>query len=805
MSLHFMRLYYRYLRSNRSITFINILGLTIALTAIIPIGLYVANELNYDTYFEDGDRIARLVIDARIGSDQPVVAPIGSAPMGPVMTREIDGIEQYCRIDAWGAERPVTYNEQTFLEANILWVDSSFFDIFSFPFVVGDPATALTTKFSVVITESTAKKYFGDEDPLGRQLMLSHDERWKYTVTGVMRDIDQQTHFPDFPMLCSWVTRHEGIDDEMWINNVNWLIYFKLSEGAAIESLNEEMNNCFERHAGDIMRQIGGSGDVSLQRLNEMYLDSNHFGFYTWPRGSWASVIQFIVIGAFILIIAMLNFINLTTARSMNRGRQVGISKVLGASRGHLVRQYLLESVLISTFSAILAMLFTSLFIEHFANLLNVDIEFSIVRNPAISLLILAGAALLGVIAGYYPAWFLTGYNPVSVMRGQLRTGTKGKRIRAAFVILQYSMSIMLIVCTMLALRQLNYIRHKDLGFDQEQIVALRLPNWDLMTRHEVLQTEMMHLAGVTGTADSDQLPHDTANNSIYHIPGMPPDGQIYLAGQRIGYDYVTLLGMDILEGRNFNRDISTDTLGAIILNETAVRMLGWENIDGKYIEDFESLEPPVYIELPVIGMVRDFHFSSLHSEVRPLMLRLYVGEPVYTYFKLAPGTIPETMAEIENVWNEFAPGIPMDYLFLDDLFANAYRSEERLSRLFHFFTWLAIFVASLGLFALASFSAEQRTREIGVRKVVGASVPGIIGLLIWDFLKLILVANIIAWPFAAWIMLRWLENFAYTPSFGWWLFPLAGIGALALAVLTVSSQAWRAALANPVNSLRIE
>jgi len=808
MSIHQVKMFFRYLMSNRTTTIINLIGLTAAFSIVIPIFLFLVHEFSFDKGFKERDNIARLVLEGTIGPDQYVVAPIGSAPMAVTMANNLDEIENFARVDSWGfgSENPITYNDITHLEKNIFFADSSFFDIFNYPFLLGDPKTALTTRYSVVITEKTAQKYFGAENPIGKQLMLANNPRLMFNVSGVIGDISTPTHFPDFPMICSWATAHSPRDDEdIWIQGINYLVYFKLKDGVVASDLTERLNLILDQNAGDILKQVGGEMKVHLQPLNDFYLGSNHFDFYDFPTGSKNNVTQFLIIGISILILAIFNFINLTTARSFHRGRQVGICKVLGATRNRLIYQHTLEAVALSFFAAVLSLLITNLMVDQFEKLLAINIHIDPVKDYLVTIVFLAGSIVIGLVAGIYPAFYVTAFNPISVMRGQLKSGVKGQRIRSAFVVFQYTITVILILSTLQIMRQLNYLRHKDLGFNQEQIVAFRLPNADLREKHQVFKTEVKKLPGVIGVGSASQLPDDIGNNSIYHVPGRPDDEQIQVAGYSIGENYINLLDIKLIEGRDFDPGISTDRENAIIVNDAFMQSLGWDSIEGKYLEAYESLDPPKMVKMPIIGRTKDVHFTSLHNKVKPMLFTFSGGRQSYVYFKLAPDQIPSTMESIKKAWVDFAPGIPSDYLYLDELFHDAYQKEEHLGHLLQFFTCLALFIAGLGLFALVSFSAEQRTKEFGIRKIFGASSAGLLNLLVKEYVVLIMLASVIALPVSFWLVNKWMENFAYSTGFTWWLFPLSAMGAVCVALITVGVRALRIANVNPVASLRSE
>jgi len=796
-----LRLYLRSLRNNKFMTFISTLGLAIGLAAAVLIGLYIRHELSFDRFEPDVDRLVLVTNEFRFSNSQEFHTPFSSAPMAPAFKSEIPQVEDYCRINGGFSDLPVRVGDRPFIEQDMMYTDSTFFDLFGVTLAQGDPATALTAPKTLVLTKELAHKYFGDEDPIGKELVF-----WNavsYTVTGVLNDLPGPTHLGRLSLVCSWTSRRTD-DTAPWLNQVNYPTYIRLKEGSDLAQVQQELDACGMRHMGDMLEQIGGSWSFGVMPVKDVHLHAN-FDFDVFRTGSLAYVVQFAAVGLFILLIAGLNYVNLTTARSSRRGKLVGVTKTLGASRTQLIRQFLLESVATALVATAIAVLLVSLLLPWFSNLLGFELTVDYLHEPGVLIAFIGLGVLMGLLAGIYPAFALASYKPVDVLRGQLQRGQRGARLRSVLVVLQFAVSVVLIIGTLVIMRQLHFMRHKDLGYNKEHVLAIHLPNQDLMKRHEVLENEIGRLPGVLDIASADQLPNNTNNNSVYHLPGTSKDSQLLLAVQYVDHHYLEMMDIPILEGRNFDPSLATDSTQSILINEAAARLVGWDHPVGRVIEDYVSDDLKEVDKLNVIGMVKDFHFQNLHDEIRPLMIRIYRGNPPYLFFRLAPNSVNETMAQVQSVWKGFAPSLQLQYEFLDEVFDKTYKTEERMGDLFNGFTILAIFIACLGLFALAAFSAEQRTKEIGIRKVLGATEPEIIRLLVLQFLKLVAVANLIAWPVAWYTMHRWLEGFAYRIDLSVPIFILAAALSLVVALVTVSAQAIRAAWSQPVRALRYE
>jgi len=801
-----LKMMFRHFRVNRFMTITNLLGLTVGMTVFLLIAQYIRQEASYDSVHPENERIYVIDTRFRIGSDQELFAPVVSAPMVADISREIPEIEAFVRLDDMGNDRPFRYEQNSFIENDVYAVDSSFFDILGgYQLLQGDPKTVLTLPNSIAISEETARKYFGTENPMGKE--LTYQENTSFTITGIYRNPKGPTLIGPIPILISWSTyATDGgyKDDAIWLSSVNYIGFVRLAKGAEKTQVETRIAEVMEKYTGELLRQLGGEASLTLAPIRDMHL----YASYTMdvvPNGVIKTLYELGAIGMFILLIACLNYVNLTTAIGMRRAASVGISKTLGATRPQLIRQFLFESGTLALVAMLLSILITVLIQPSFNSLFGTELLINPLHNPFWVPTALLLAIIIGILAGIYPAVMLSSYQPVKVLKGEVTHGKSGNRIRSTLVVLQFSMSVLLIISTLVVMRQMDFIRKKDIGFDRKHVIAVRLSNWDLMTRSWTLKEELDRNSAVLMSATADHIPFGSNSTSLYHIPGTPLENQLIISVIRIDHDYIPLMGMRLVSGRNFEKGRSSDSTNAVIINQAAARILGYEDAVGMQIDQYEEVEPIEFSQLDIIGVIEDFNQESLRSEIHPLFFRIYEGQPVYLFFRLQPNGAQEFISDLEARWTEFAPSVPLNYFFLDESFDQFYESEMRLQTMFNWFTLLAIFVASLGLFALATFAAERRTKEIGIRKVLGATIPEMVSMLIKEFILLVGIANIIAWPVAWWVMNGWLQSYVYRAELSPFLFIGAGLLSLFVAILTVSSQALRAAVANPVDSLRYE
>jgi len=814
MFSNYFKISLRNLLSQRLYTLINILGLAVGIACCMMIMIFVIDELSYDRYHEKSDRIFRTYVDMKIGEVEGDFAVL-PAPLAPTLMRDFPEVEAAGRFRAGGAylvkRNPEDENIE---ETEIIFADHEIFEIFTIPLIEGDPETLLKEPQTLVLSESAAQKYFKGESALNQTLILDNEETYK--VVGVVEDIPDQSHF-HFDIFLSMEGREES-KNGIWLSH-NFQTYLLLKEGANAEALEAKFPELIETHAGpQVMQFLGVSMEewenggnrigYHLQPLSKVHLHTSMEGDLE-PSGSMTFVYIFSVIALFILFIACINFMNLSTARSSNRAREVGVRKVLGAFKKQLVSQFLVESIIMSMVAFMLAIIIAEITLPYFSNLSGKSLY--IPWNALLFIpTVLLGAIIVGLLAGAYPALFLSSFKPIQVLKGKLNAGAKSSRLRGVLVVFQFATSIILIICTLVVQRQLSFIQNKKLGFKKEQVAYIR-NTYVIGDQIQAFKKELQHIPQITEATISGYLPvqPSSRNNTAFWPEGKRVQEEtIIMQNWAVDFDYMSTLGMEIIEGRAFDINQSTDST-AIVINKAAVKSFGFENPVGERISTFESIDEetgePSMITYHVIGVMEDFHYESLRNAIGPLCL--YIGRSTSRVsFRFQTGEdISTTLASVEEKWKEFAPNQPFDYSFLDESFRNMYDSEQRLSKIFSLFAGLSIFVACLGLFALASYMAEQRTKEIGIRKVMGATVSDIISLLSQDFMRLVLISILLAVPVAWWFMHQWLEGFEYRTNIQAGIFITAGLAAIIISLLTVTYQSLRAALTNPVDALRDE
>lgn len=790
----------RTLRKQKGYAFINITGLAIGLAVCSLIMLWVVDELSYDKFHEKGDRICRLILDADIGG--VLQSPATMPPAGPTMTSDFPEVENFTRMGRF-QDLTVEYGDKIVAESGVGYADATLFEIFSFPFISGDPETALERPNTIVITEEMAQKYFGDEDPIGKFLKIGGEDN--YSVTGVIENIPLNSMFR-FNMVRSLDTiiSQNPTWPERWLS-VEFQTFVLLTEGANRLDAEEKLPAMIDQHLGERLRALGGRVDLFMQPMHRIHLYSMQD--YNVPsNGNVGHVTLFSGIAIFVLLIACINFINLSTARSANRAQEVGMRKTLGALKQTLMGQFIGESVLYSLISMFFAIILISLAIPTFNNIIGRELSLNILRQFWIYPLYLGFAVLVGLIAGSYPAFVLSAFNPVRVLKGAMKEGASNAMFRKILVVLQFSISIMLIVGTLTVYRQIQFMKNSNLGFDKEQVVVLPRMNRAMRRNFPAIKHEIGKIPGVNGVAGSSAVPGRGRTVGIFWPEGFTQDDQQTMQMYTVDDDYIPMMNMELAAGRNFSADLATDTTDALLINETAARQFGWTEPIGKKF----TFAPPPGAEgettiQRVVGVVKDFHTASMRREIIPVVLFFNPVRQGRISVRLAADEIPATMDRLREKWAELNPQGSFDYFFLDDSFDELYRAEERVGTLTLYFSTLAIFIGCLGLFGLAAFMAQKRTKEIGIRKVMGASIMSIVGNMSKEFTILVVLSNLVAWPVAYFGMQKWLEAFAYRAGVNWLIFLGAGLLALLVALLTISSQAFRAAKANPVDSLRYE
>lgn len=798
----------RNILKNKGYSFINITGLAVGMACCLLIFVFVLDELSYDRFNKNADRIYRISLSFSFGGRDSVV-PTVSAPMGHTLVREYPEVESAVRFRHLGS-LIIGYEEKIFRESKVVFSDAEFFKIFTIPLLAGDPATALKDPYSVVFSKKAAEKYFADQDPLGKIIKLSN---YDFKVTGVYDQIPSNSHF-HFDLIASLSSLGES-QRQNWGNN-NYYTYILLDKHAQKKSAEDKIQGVIEKYINpQIEKELGVSAkelektsglrtSFFLQPLPDIHLHSNLSGELE-PNSDIKYIYIFSAVALFILIIASINFINLATARSAGRAREVGMRKVMGSAQPQLIRQFLGESTIMSVISLLAAFVLIILAIGYFNQLSGKETSILDFLNLEMVTAMLTVVIAVGLLAGLYPALFLSAFKPVNVLRGEIRAGVKTGWLRSSLVVIQFAASVILIICTLVVRNQLHYIKDKNVGYDKDNVLILQNANL-LGSQVETFKNEILKHPGVINGTISSYLPVPSTRHNIT----LYPDGNVsggktsaMIQNWSVDYDYIKTLGIKILKGRDFSRSFPTDK-SAVILNQKAAKQFGWGNNPlGKKLGRTSGKKEDMEL-FTVIGVVEDFHFESLRNTIAPLALFLERSANLIS-FRIKPENIPDKIDFLRTQWKKFLPGKPFDYTFMDEDFNAEYRAEQRLGKIFGFFALLAIFIGCLGLFGLAAFTAQQKTKDIGIRKVLGASVPNLIRLIAKEFIILVCIANIIAWPIAYIIMNKWMQDFAYRVSLTIGTFIIASIASIVIALLTVSYQSIKAALANPVDSLKYE
>ena len=810
-----LKLALRKLSRQKFFSILNILGLSIGICSCLLIFMYVQDEMSYDQFHEKSDRIYRLNQSNIWSESRELIAATGP-PLAEALRIEFPEIESVVRINTAG-DFIVKYIEngrvqKSFDESRLMAADTGFFQMFSFELLEGDPETALANPGSLVLTEETAERYFEEENALGKILLIGDDER-PFQVTAVVANLPEQSHF-QFDMMAS-MNLDPGVKEFAW----SWVwthmsTYVLLKEGASIQSLREKLPIIPPKYAQNTLELVfgvnyeefvkeGNSWELALQPLADIHLYS---GNIAGDRLGVQSDIQYIyifsIIGLLILLIACINYMNLTTAHAAKRAKEVGVRKVLGSFRKQLIGQFLAEAIMISVFAMMLALLLTELILPVFNAFTSKALSLSILNSPALLGGLIMLTLFIGLFSGSYPSFYLTAFKPVEVLKGKIQTGSKSGWMRNGLVVFQFGISVILISCTLFVYQQLTYSRARQLGFQKENVVLI--PHVErLGTQADAFKEAIKNHAATVNAGVSTSSPPFVYNQDLYK-PWGSQEAVIPINSLVADDDYLHTLGFEKVDGRFFSKDHPNDING-VVLNEKAVRELGWENPVGEYLA-YGSNET----KFEVIGVMKDFHFQSLHNPIEPFALFHLKGEswrnPTRILsIRFQTEDLPAYLAMLKEKWAGFAPNLPFDYSFLDSDFQSQYQAERQQARLFSIFTGLAIFIACLGLLGLATFTAEQRAKEIGIRKVLGASVGHILGLLSKEYAKLIAIACLLAVPISWYAMQNWLENFSYHIDLNVQTFVLAGVLALITAAIAVSYTALKAAHTDPVTVLKDE
>jgi predicted permease len=774
MIKNYLKIAFRVFKKHKGYSFINITGLAVGIACCVLILLWIQDELSFNRFHNNYKEIYRTTLNLE-------GRWTGSSPwaLAPILKREYPEIRsatRYRENDILFTHEDKSFNEDT------AFVDPDFFDIFTFPWIKGNQETAFPTLDSIVITERTATKYFGNDDPLGKTLTANN--RTKLTVTGVIENVPLNSSL-EFDILASVKLFGEEKLNSWALESGSFIL---LQKNASPDSLREKIAGITMEYDKRTNQEVV----TDIQPLSRMHLYSLGGG------GNIIYVYIFSTIALFILLIACINFMNLSTARGSTRAKEVGMRKVVGARRNHLINQFYGESLLLSLVSLLIAILLVYLFLPGFNNLAQKSMQLDLGRNLPMFLGLLVITLFTGIISGSYPAMFLSSFRPANVIKGSHLTRSSKPFLRKVLVVTQFTIAIVLIVGTIVTAKQLNFIRNKDLGFNREHVISLPM-NPVLHESYESFKNEALSHHSIIHVTSAVSRPTQVGNINPVYWEGRGPEQYEVIKFISCDHDYIKTFEMEMVQGRDFSRDFPSD-LQNYIVNEETAKLMGFENPVGKLFSIWQN-------EGQIIGVVKNFHSRPLHNEIEPLVLTLAQNNwgPNYVFLRIRPENISQTLDDLAKTWKKFAPNYPFDFLFLDDAFEQQYRTDQRTGTIFQYFAILAIFISCLGIFGLAAFTAEQRTKEIGIRKVLGATISGIVSLISREFVMLLTLANLIAWPIAYFLMKRMLNNYAYRTSITVWIFLIAGALAYSIALLTVSYQAFKAARTDPARALRYE
>ncbi len=786
MIKNYLKIVLRNIRRHKGYSFINITGLAIGMACCLLITIWVLDELSYDKFHENSANLYR-VEENQDYSGRNYHVYVTPYPLAPALKAEIPEIVNATRY-FWTGGLLFRYKDKAFFEDDIRAVDPSFLNMFSYPLIKGDKNTALDSPYSLVINGEIAEKYFGEEDPLGK--VISVNNEYDFTVTGLMKNVPHNSHL-QFSMLIPYeFMKDTGKTRETDFGSNSIFTFIQLDEKASVDQVNKKIHGFIrDRHPESVTT-------LMLMPYTRLHLHQ----YFGWESSGDAIqyVYIFSIIALFVLLIACINFMNLSTARSANRAKEVGLRKVVGALKGHLIRQFYGESVLFALIALILAVGIVTLLLPVFSSLADKPLSWNVTGIG----MILAGLAVItlftGLVAGSYPALFLSAFQPVRVLRGRIKSGAASSQFRKILVVIQFSLSILLIIGTTVVYKQMNYMKNRRLGWDKEHLVYISLRS-ELQKSYPTLKSELAKDSRILGVTGTWMLPSYLGSNAGgADWEGKDPNQEVLIGINPVDFDFIETLGIEMADGRSFSREYSSDLSNTFIVNEEVAKLMGKESVIG---ERFSF----VGVDGTIVGVMKNFHYQPVREKIEPLAIIVDPERINYVLIRIPPENIPVSLKLIENTWNRVIPNYPFEYHFLNQIFDSMYRAEAKIGTLLKYFAILAVFIACLGLFGLASFTAEQRTKEIGIRKVLGANVSQVTLLLCREFFLLVLLANIIAWPSAYFIMKHWLQSYAYRTSLGFFIFIAAMAAALLVALLSVSFQAVKAALSHPADSLRYE
>ncbi len=791
---NYLKLALRKLKLQKGYSFINIIGLAVGIACCLFIMMYVRFELSFDNHHPDVDRI--YLVGQHRQSQNGIEMTRGNFPlMAPTLKERFPQVEAAAAINGgWIVQ--VKNQEKVFNEQSLWHADPGVIEVLSIPFLRGDPGSALKRPYTAVLSEAMAKKYFADTDPMGESIQIGDDA---FEITGIVRDPPLNSDFRH-QIIMSWATIAEEEHWQSWSPGMAaTFCLIKLRPEVDATQFEALISDLPREYCAEKLDEMGQDYRNMLLSIKDTHRTSLVHGEIV-PSPHMVLVYIFSAVAALILLIACMNFMNLATARSAGRSIEVGIRKVVGARRHQIARQFIIESLMVALISLILAVVLVQLGLPFFNRLAQTQFSNSDLRQPVILAGMLGLLLVVGIAAGSYPAFILSAFRPIAVLKGKSRSGAGGALMRRLLVVGQFTISIALVISSLIIYTQIKYMKKQPLGFDKQQKLVIQTKGWRMMTEnYEVIKSEYLRHPSVINATAASGIPGSMINRTWIYPTGKEDTlGQAFRS-LRCDHDFTKVYGLEMAAGRPFNKKIESDTYQAVIINEAGVKAFGWaspEEALGKELGDEKN---------PIIGVVKDYHWWGLQRKIEPMMMRVVPDLFRAVTLTVDTNDLPETIAYLKDTYLKFFPGDLFEYHFVDAIFDLQYRAEERIGRIFRVFTGLAIFIACLGLFGLASFIAQKRTKEIGIRKVLGASVGEMVVLLSREFSKWVLAANLLAWPIAYFIGQRWLQGFAYKIQPGWELFVLSGLGALLIAVMTVSYQSVRTAASNPVDALRYE
>ena len=793
MFKNYFKIALRNIKKHKGYSFINIAGLSVGIACCILILLWIQDELSYDEFHQNAHHIYRITRTESRESGK-IKIPMTYANVAPLLKEEYPGVENYVR---FGREYRafVKYDNNGFLEERFFYADPSVFSVFDFSLSRENAELALTEPYSVVLTQNAALKYFGTENPIGKILKVNDKE--DYVITGILNDLPHNSHI-QFDFLASFSTLYDKYKEYI---NAYWAYqcytYIIVSNPTIASNLNQEFDNFILKHKGEKFQSYM---DFSLQSLTDIHLHSN-LNYELETNGDIRYIYIFSVIAFFIMLIACINFMNLSTARSSLRSREVGLRKTLGAHQSNLICQFLSESTIFTIISLPCAFSLVYLSLPLFNHISDKALQLHVTENIFILLSIAGIVIFMGLISGSYPAFLLSSFKPAHIFKDELKLGSSSSVMRKLLVVFQFTASLILITGTIIVYRQIHFIKNEKLGFHKDRQLVIHVRDNTIRKKYLTLKNELLKSTNIISVTASSAVPGTSPGVSVFRPADSPNDSRLTMRNLVVDYDFIETMGIELKEGRNFTQQMATDATSAYLINESAAKKLGWSSAINKELIDLDSGPGTV------IGVVRDFHFQSKHQIIEPLIINI-LPDTKYIYYitvRIGNSNISNIRKFIESRWKKISSNQPLDYFFLDHHFDQLYQKEKQMGNLLIGFTLLGMFIACLGLLGLASFTAERRTREIGIRKVLGASVSGIFVLLSREYFKWILTANLIAWPLAYYIMNNWLNNFAYRINMTLWMFILAGSISLITALLSVVFHTFKTARMNPIDTIKYE